>query len=473
MSDPSHEAAIAAAEWPTDPSLYELVGKIGQGAFATVWKATRKEPADGENSNSDDNTNNKTHVCAVKVLNLDHVDTNLAEIRLEVASMRLLSHPNVLTCYTAFANDRNLWLVTPLMTKGSSLHSLQAARRALRKQQRETGTAPPVLNMEQHIMYIMHETLLGLQYIHENGQIHRDIKAGNILLDGNGDVRIADFGVSGFLVQGGSQQEKAKTFVGTPCWMAPEVMEQVHGYDYKADLWSLGITALELAKGYAPYARFPPMKVLILTIQEDPPSLASYDEETDDDGDEVLDEYSKLFSAFVDLCLQKNPAKRPTCPELLKSKHFAAFQDANYRNQRRDSICDEICSIIKDVGYKQEEAAAAARNSNHPRYNAPISVVMSTAEDRPKGTTWVFQDGSQVLSSEAGPLEVDDVMAELDAFSKETGGEHHDRAAEAAENAPTPPSGNTRVDDSHNEDDLDDFMNEFEFKTQGEDFRRP
>jgi len=197
----------AAAEWPTDPSMYELVGKIGQGAFATVWKATLKE--DNE------------VVAAVKVLELDHVDTNLAEIRLEVQAMRLLSHPNVLTCYTAFVNDRNLWLVTPLMTKGSSLHSLQSARRALRKQYRETGSAPSV-SMEQHIMYIMHETLLGLNYIHENGQIHRDVKAGNILVDGNGDVRIADFGVSGFLVQGGSQQEKAKTFVGTPCWMAPE-----------------------------------------------------------------------------------------------------------------------------------------------------------------------------------------------------------------------------------------------------------
>ncbi|EEC50817.1 predicted protein, partial [Phaeodactylum tricornutum CCAP 1055/1] len=297
-------AAAPCESWPTSAQSYELIGKIGQGAFATVWRAHVSEKK----------------ACAVKVLNLDHVDTNLSEIRQEVQAMRLSAHPNVLTCHTAFVSNTQLWLVTPLMRKGSSLHCLQTARRVMRtqqqQQQQQEGEARVTPSMEDHILYILHETLLGLQYIHENGQIHRDIKAGNILLDGNGDVRIADFGVSGWLVQAGSQQEKAKTFVGTPAWMAPEVMEQVHGYDTKADLWSLGITALELAKGYAPYAKYPPMKVLILTIQEDPPSLDSYDEDEDDD-DCVDEEFSTDFRSLVSLCLQRNPSKRPTCRELL------------------------------------------------------------------------------------------------------------------------------------------------------------
>ncbi len=238
----------------------------------------------------------------------------IADIRLEVQTMRLSSHPNILVCHTSFVRDTDLWLVTQLMNKGSSLHCLQSARAKLLTEaaananndpnliipQTFTYTSddsvleggltayssllpPENLVFEAHITYILYETLLGLKYIHDNGQIHRDIKAGNLLLDKNANVRIADFGVSSWLIDSGNRREHTTTFVGTPCWMAPEVMEQVDGYDYKADIWSLGITALELCKGYAPYAKYAPMKVLLLTIQEDPPSLETYN-----DGDDTI-----------------------------------------------------------------------------------------------------------------------------------------------------------------------------------------
>jgi serine/threonine-protein kinase OSR1/STK39 len=528
------------AEWPTDPNLYDLVGKIGQGAFATVWKARITTPATTQDANANANVKTTTTVCAVKVLNLDHVDTNLAEIRLEVQAMRLSSHPNVLTCHTAFCNDTNLWLVTPLMTKGSSLHSLQAARRALRNQYSSpdnnvaaatsaaatnTANTPATIQrsgMEQHILYILHETLLGLQYIHDNGQIHRDIKAGNILLDGNGDVRIADFGVSGWLVNAGSQKKKAKTFVGTPCWMAPEVMEQVHGYDYKADIWSLGITALELAKGYAPYAKYPPMKVLILTIQEDPPSLDSYNDDDDGDndnddvgaGDQVYggpEEFSKAFSALVATCLQKNPAKRPTCQELLQSKYLQSMNDAANRAACKENIRTQVCNLVRDVGSQEANALQQQESSSNMPGNTPISIILQPEnKDRPAGTTWVFADGSQVLSSSATAeaSTLDDVMNEMDAFGMQTGGEHYDRlssrstdqllAAGANTNTNSTPSrsesaatntteeadnrnvseggdeaaDNRKADEEDDDDDLNDFMDEFELNTAGEDFRR-
>jgi serine/threonine-protein kinase OSR1/STK39 len=572
-------------EWPADPSMYQLISKIGQGAFATVWKAhrlvSRALNAEAEPPST------TTMTCAVKVLNLDHADSsNLAEIRLEVQAMRLLSHPNVLTCFTAFVNDRNLWLVTPLMQKGSSLYSLQMARKALRRRKRQqqlqdpsdaavassetnaTLTSTPVY-MEQHIMYIMHETLVGLQYIHENLQIHRDVKAGNILVDANGTIKIADFGVSSFLLlQNGSlyQHEKAKTFVGTPCWMAPvrcwhlrvrlamydqntpltlclvfvsklqEVMEQVHGYDYKADIWSLGITALELAKGYAPYAKYPPMKVLILTIQEDPPSLSSYDVETgfasgeedydsDGTGSTIVDTYSSDFEDFVRLCLQKDPSQRPTCSELLACKHFVDFTPEN-RQRRLEAMRDEICAIVKDVGTKQEERAAAMMQQQSSSVlatsnasgmggdatvvagNTPASILqkrLSELEDRPAGTTWVFAEetpesdsptklrssrSGQHLDDDDDMENEDDVLAELDEFERQTGGENYDRntilqqqqhsgsrpqqpdSADSSAVAATPLETEESETNVGMEDDLDHFMDEFEKNTGGEDFRR-
>lgn len=237
-------------------------------------------------------------------------------------------------------------------------------------------------------------------------------------------------------------------------------MEQVHGYDYKADIWSLGITALELARGYAPYAKFPPMKVLILTIQEDPPSLESY---LDDDDDDLAchEEYTKTFRTLTQLCLQKNPLKRPTCQELLNGKILSYMNDPATRETKRESIRSQICNLVPDVGSR-----SAAPSSRTMPGNAPISIVLSKESDRPPGTTWVFPDGSQVLSSSMTPVSVDDVLEELDEFGKQTGGEHY--RSRSTEELTKKVANNDGV-----QDDLDAFMDEFEQNTAGEDFRRP
>ncbi|XP_073118438.1 uncharacterized protein [Henckelia pumila] len=165
---------------------------------------------------------------------------------------------------------------------------------------------------ESAIGAILKETLKALDYLHSHGHIHRDVKAGNILMDGDGEVKLADFGVSVCMFDRGDRQRSRNTFVGTPCWMAPEVLQPGTGYDFKADIWSFGITALELAHGHAPFSKYPPMKVLLMTIQNAPPGL-DYDRDK---------RFSKSFKEMVAMCLVKDQTKRPTAEKLLKHSFF-------------------------------------------------------------------------------------------------------------------------------------------------------
>ncbi|EDW24825.1 GL24350 [Drosophila persimilis] len=294
--------------WPNSKDDYELRDVIGVGATAVVHGAyciPRNENAP---------------IKRINVEKWNHVDGRAAQGDPGdvVVQPRERGHLPHIVCGArgAVAGAAPPWRAAPCWT--SSKHKMR------------TSNCKQGVFDEATIATVLKEVLKGLEYFHSNGQIHRDIKAGNILIGDDGTIQIADFGVSAWLATGRdlSRQKVRHTFVGTPCWMAPEVMEQDHGYDFKADIWSFGITAIEMATGTAPYHKYPPMKVLMLTLQNDPPTL-----DTGADDKDQYKAYGKTFRKMIVECLQKEPSKRPTASELLKHAFFKKVKDRKYLTQ--------------------------------------------------------------------------------------------------------------------------------------------
>eukprot|EP00793_Prasinoderma_coloniale_P004068 PRCOL_00006243-RA len=207
--------------------------------------------------------------------------------------LRECSHPNVVN-YLGFHRSADMvFIVMEYCGGGSVVEALHATRAGL---------------SEAQCRHVLRETLEGLRYLHSIGKLHRDIKCGNILLTDEGSVKLADFGVAAQLTR---TVDKRNTFIGTPHWMAPEVIAE-SAYDQSVDVWALGVTALEMAETLPPHADVHPMRVIFMISREAPPTLRE------------PGAWSAAFADFIAACLRKEPTERPSAEELLAHEFLAA-----------------------------------------------------------------------------------------------------------------------------------------------------
>ncbi|XP_077947043.1 mitogen-activated protein kinase kinase kinase kinase 4 isoform X12 [Gasterosteus aculeatus] len=299
-----------------DPAgIFELVEVVGNGTYGQVYKGRHVKTG---------------QLAAIKVM--DVTEDEEEEIKLEINMLKKYSHHrNIATYYGAFikksppGHDDQLWLVMEFCGAGSITDLVKNTKGNTLK--------------EDWIAYISREILRGLAHLHAHHVIHRDIKGQNVLLTENAEVKLVDFGVSAQLDR---TVGRRNTFIGTPYWMAPEVIACDENpdatYDYRSDLWSCGITAIEMAEGAPPLCDMHPMRALFLIPRNPPPRLKSK-------------KWSKKFFSFIEGCLVKNYTQRPPTEQLLKHPYI---RDQPNERQVRIQLKDHIDRTKKKRGEKDE-----------------------------------------------------------------------------------------------------------------------
>lgn len=330
-------------------------GAASRRSYGSVYKA--RDSKDGS-------------VVAIKVL---EVEDDAADLKREIDILKDCTSPYIVGYKGAFEKNSHVWIAMEYCAGGSVCDLMAVCERTL---------------SEAQIAAIVKQSLLGLAYLHQKKLIHRDIKSGNILLTKSGECKLADFGVSAQL--SGTLNNKRKTVIGTPYWMAPEVL-QSQDYDGKADIWSLAITAIEMALGEPPLSNIHPMRAIFMIPNSPPPTLPD------------PSQWSDEFNDFLRTCLQKDPEKRPDAMTLLRKHPFVT----RVNNERKtvEVLVDECLEQIEN--YRENESKEAASADASTGTNGAAAGAGGAGDDDAAGGTLRRNDtmgaqedsGTMVVSS--------------------------------------------------------------------------
>uniref|UniRef100_A0A8C5QPX9 non-specific serine/threonine protein kinase n=1 Tax=Leptobrachium leishanense TaxID=445787 RepID=A0A8C5QPX9_9ANUR len=319
--------------------LWEIVGELGDGAFGKVYKAQNKETG---------------ILAAAKVIDTKSED-ELEDYMVEIDILASCDHPHIVKLLDAFYYENNLWILIEFCAGGAVDAVMLELERPL---------------TEPQIRVVCKQTLEALRYLHESKIIHRDLKAGNILLTLDGEVKLADFGVS---AKNTRTIQRRDSFIGTPYWMAPEVVmcetSKDKPYDFKADVWSLGVTLIEMGQIEPPHHELNPMRVLLKIAKSEPPTLAQpY-------------RWSSDFNDFLKKCLEKNVDARWTVVQLLQHPFVSTV---NSCKPVRELIAEAKAEVLEEVEESKEEEEEESEDTSLPvpeNKRASSDVSIASLED--------------------------------------------------------------------------------------------
>ncbi|XP_055976341.1 STE20-like serine/threonine-protein kinase isoform X2 [Sorex fumeus] len=333
--------------------FWEIIGELGDGAFGKVYKAQNKE----------------TNVLAAAKVIDTKSEEELEDYMVEIDILASCDHPNIVKLLDAFYYENNLWILIEFCAGGAVDAVMLELERPL---------------TESQIQVVCKQTLEALNYLHDNKIIHRDLKAGNILFTLDGDIKLADFGVS---AKNTRTIQRRDSFIGTPYWMAPEVVmcetSKDRPYDYKADVWSLGITLIEMAEIEPPHHELNPMRVLLKIAKSEPPTLAQ------------PSKWSSNFKDFLKKCLEKNVDSRWNTTQLLQ--HPFVTVDSN--KPIRELIAEAKAEVTEEVEDGKEEDDDEETENSLPipaskRASSDLSIA-SSEEDKLSQNACILESVSE------------------------------------------------------------------------------